>query len=110
MAKCVRELRSVALTNTSNQEAVRIDLSNCNGVSFQLNSLAATSGSMRVQRSNDGTNWEDVSGATKTLTNAATNVANTLEVSPIYSGFARLLVTLAAGGGTYTAIAFGKER
>ena len=107
MSKVIHKKDSKALTVSSDQEVIRLDVTNCNGASVQLNGIAGTSGSMKLQQSNDNTNWEDIPSATSTL---AANEANIINVSGLYTGHIRALVTLSAGAGTYTAFALGKER
>lgn len=107
MSKVVHKKTSVALTVSSNQVAAVLDITNCNGVSAQLNGIANTAGSMKLQRSNDNANWEDIPNATATL---GASVPKIIDVGPIYSGHVRLLVTLSGGAGTYDVYLLGKER
>ena len=107
MSKVVHKKSTKALTVSSDQVLDVLDVTNCNGVSVQLNGIAATSGSMKLQYSNDSTNWEDIPSATSTL---AANEANIINTPNIYTGFVRALVTLAAGAGTYSYFMLGKER
>ena len=107
MSKVIHKKDSKALTVSNDQEVIRLDVTNCNGASVQLNGIAGTAGSMKLQQSNDNTNWEDIASATSTL---AANEANIINVAGLYTGHIRALVTLSAGAGTYSVFALGKER
>lgn len=107
MSKVVHKKGTKALTVSSNQVIDSIDITNCNGVSVQLNGLSATAGSMKLQQSNDNTNWEDIASATSTL---AANEANIINVAGVYTGHVRAVVTLSDGAGTYSYFMLGKER
>ena len=106
MSKVTHKQATVALTIAANQQALTLDVTNCNGASVQLNGLASTAGSMKLQYSNDNTNWEDIPSATSTL---AASEANIINVSGLYTGHIRALVTLSGGAGTYSLFALGKE-
>jgi hypothetical protein len=110
MSKATHKNTTVALTVAANQVLGTLDITNCNGACVQLNSLAATAGSMKLQRSLDNTNWEDIASATKTLTASGVAVANTINISAEYSGHIRALVTLSGGAGDYDFFMLGKER
>ena len=108
MSKVVHEKDSQVLTVSTDQVLTKkIDITNCNGVSFQLNGITGTAGSAKLQQSLDGSNWEDIASATSTL---AANEANIINVSGLYTAFVRAVVTLSAGAGTYSYFFLGKER
>ena len=107
MSKVVHKKETVALTVSSNQVVGVLDITNCNGVSVQINGIAGTAGTMKLQRSNDNTNWEDISGATATL---GASVPKIIDIGPVYFGHVRALVTLSGGAGTYDVYFLGKER
>lgn len=102
-----KRVESIALTVSSNQVLGVLDVTNCNGASVQLNGIVGTAGSMKLQQSNDGTNWEDIASATSTL---AASEANIINVANLYTGHIRALVTLSAAAGNYNAFFLGKER
>lgn len=106
MSRVVRKKETVALTVSANQVLGTLDITNCNGVSVQLNGIVGTAGSMKLQQSNDGTNWEDIPSATSTL---AASEANIINASALYTGFVRALCTLSAGAGSYDVIFMAKE-
>lgn len=107
MSKAYHKKVTVTLTNTANQVVGALDITNCNGASVQMNTAAGASGSMKLQESNDNTNWADIASATATISGAAANIIN---VSARYTGHVRLLVTLSAGAGSYDVYFLGKER
>ena len=107
MSKVVHKKETVALTVSSNQVVGVLDITNCNGVSVQINGIAGTAGTIKLQRSNDNTNWEDISGATATL---GASVPKIIDIGPVYIGHVRALVTLSGGAGTYDVYFLGKER
>ena len=106
MSKVVHVKNTLNLIVATDQEVARIDVTNCNGVSAQLNGIAGTAGSMKLQQSNDNTNWVDIPSATATL---APTAANIISVPNIYTGHVRLLATLSGGAGEYNAFLLGKE-
>lgn len=107
MSKVTHKKGQVTLTVSADQLVDYIDVTNCNGVSVQLNGIVGTAGSMKLQQSNDNANWEDIPSATSTL---AASEANIINVSGLYTAHARALVTLSAGAGTYSYFILGKER
>ena len=107
MSKVVHKKGTVALTVSADQAIDNLDITNCNGFSIQLNGITGTAGTMKLQQSNDNTNWEDVPSATSTL---AANEANIINTPALYTGHIRALVTLSGGAGTYTYFMLGKER
>lgn len=107
MAKAVHKNGSVALTVSSNQVVDALDITNCNGASFQLNGIVGSAGSAKLQHSLDNQNWVDIPSATVTLTASAANIIN---ATGLYTGHIRALVTLSAGAGTYNYYFLGKER
>lgn len=107
MAKTTHKKGTVALTVSSNQLVDYIDITSCNGASVQLNGIAGTAGSMKLQHSNDGTNWLDIPSATLTLVASSANIINQ---SALYTAHVRLLVTLSGGAGSYNYYILGKER
>ena len=108
MAKVTHErIYAKPLAVAADQVAGKIDLTNCNGVSVQINGITGTAGSMKLQRSNDNTNWEDIPSATVTL---AANAPKIINVPDVYFAHVRILVTLSAGAGNYDIFALGKER
>lgn len=106
MSKVVHKQGEKSLTVFADQVLDYIDVTNCNGVSIQLNGIAGTAGSMKLQQSNDNNNWEDIPSATSTL---AANEANIINVSNVYTGHVRALVTLSAGAGAYKYFILAKE-
>jgi hypothetical protein len=107
MSKVVHKKGSIALTVSADQVIDNIDATNCNGVSIQLNGIAGTAGSMKLQYSNDNTNWQDIPSATATL---AANAANIINFAGLYAAHVRALVTLSGGAGTYNYYILAKER
>lgn len=106
MSKVSHKKDTVALTVATNQVLATFDITNCNGVAIQLNGIVGTVGSMKVQHSNDNTNWMDITSATLTLTASAANIINIVQ---LYTGHVRVLVTLSAGAGDYDYFFLGKE-
>ncbi|KHD88838.1 MAG: hypothetical protein OM95_06900 [Bdellovibrio sp. ArHS] len=106
MAKVIHKSFKKTLTVSSDQVIGQIDVTNCNGISVQINGITGTAGSMKLQRSNDNTNWEDIPSATVTL---AANSAKTINVPDLYSGHVQILVTLSAGAGEYNFYCLAKE-
>lgn len=106
MSKTSHKLITKTLAVAVDQVVGTFDATSCNGVSVQINGIAATAGSMKLQRSNDNTNWEDIPSATATL---AASVAKIIEVSQFYSAHVRIMVTLSGGAGDYTFFVLGKE-
>lgn len=96
---------TAALTVSADQVLGTFDISNCNGFSVQLNGIVGTTGSMKVQQSNDNTLWEDVPSATSTL---AASEANIINVTSLYTLHVRVLVTITAAAGNYSWIMVGK--
>lgn len=107
MSKVVHKKGTVALTVSADQVIDKLDITNCNGFSIQLNGITGTAGTMKLQQSNDNTNWEDVPSATSTL---AANEANIINTPALYTGHIRALVTLSGGAGNYNFFMLGKER
>lgn len=107
MSKVVHKKGTVALTVSADQVIDKLDITNCNGFSIQLNGITGTAGTMKLQQSNDNTNWEDVPSATSTL---AANEANIINAPALYTGHIRALVTLSGGAGNYNFFMLGKER
>jgi len=107
MSKCTHKKETVTLSVASNQVVGTLDVTNCNGASVQLNGLAGSAGSMKLQQSNDNTNWADIASATATISGVGPYIIN---VSALYTGHIRALVTLSGGAGSYTAYFLGKER
>jgi hypothetical protein len=108
MSKAVHEKGTQTLTVSSDQVLTqKIDITSCNGVSFQLNGISGTAGSAKLQHSLDGSNWEDITSATSTL---AASEANIINVSGLYSAHVRALVTLSGGAGSYSYFFLAKER
>ena len=83
MSKVVHKKGTVALTVSADQVIDKLDITNCNGFSIQLNGITGTAGTMKLQQSNDNTNWEDVPSATSTL---AANEANIINAPALYTG------------------------
>lgn len=107
MAKTTHKKGSVALVVAVDQLVDVLDVTNCNGASIQLNGIVGTTGTMKLQYSNDNTLWEDIPSATSTL---AASEANVINWPNLYTGHVRALVTLTAGAGTYDYFMLGKER
>ena len=107
MSKVVHKNGSIALAVSNDQVVDKVDITNYNGVSFQLNGIAGTAGSAKLQHSLDNSNWEDIASATSTL---AASEANIINVAGLYTGHVRALVTLSAGAGTYSYYFLAKER
>ena len=107
MSKAIHKKGTVALPLTTETLVDYIDCTNCNGVSFQLNGITGTAGTMKLQQSNDGSLWEDITSATSTL---AASEANIINVSGLYTGHVRALVTLSGGNGDYSYFILAKER
>ena len=107
MSKVVHKKGTVTLTVSADQVVDKLDITNCNGVSVQLNGITGTAGSMKLQQSNDNANWEDIPSATSTL---AANEANIINVAGLYTGHIRALVTLSGGAGSYDFFMLCKER
>lgn len=107
MSKVVHKPFIKTLAVAADQVVGVVDCTNCNGFSAQINGNATTAGSMKLQRSNDNTNWEDVPTATATL---AVNAAKLINIADVYWAHTRILVTLSAGAGSYTITALAKER
>lgn len=107
MSKAIHKKSAVALTVSVNQVIDNLDITNCNGVSFQINGIAGTAGSAKLQHSLDNQNWVDIPSATTTL---SPNAGNIINVAALYTGHVRALVTLSAGAGTYDYYFLGKER
>ena len=107
MSKVVHKKGEKTLTVSTDQVIDSLDITNCNGVSFQLNGIVGTAGSAKLQYSNDNSNWEDIPSATSTL---AANEANIINVAGLYVGHVRALVTLSGGAGSYSYFFLGKER
>lgn len=106
MSKSQGKVSKKTLAVATDQELIIIDMTQYNGIAVQLNGLAATSGSMKLQHSNDQKLWEDIPSATSTLTASEANIIN---ASNIYAGFVKVLVTLAAGPGEYAYSFLAKE-
>ena len=51
MSKVVHKNGSIALAVSSDQVVDKVDITNYNGVSFQLNGIAGTAGSAKLQHS-----------------------------------------------------------
>lgn len=107
MSKVVHKNGSKALTVAVDQILDTLDMTNSNGVSVQLNTIAGAAGTMKLQYSNDNSIWEDIPSATKTLT---ANAANVINWPALYTAHVRVLVTLSAGAGTYNYFMLCKER
>lgn len=106
MSRVVHKTGEIALAVATDQIVAVLDITNCNGVSVQLNGIASTAGSMKIQQSNDNQNWEDIPSATSTL---AASEANIINVANLYTGHVRVLVTLSGGAGTYKFFMLCKE-
>ena len=107
MSKVTHKKDTVTLTVSSNQVLATLDATNCNGVSIQVNPPVGASGTMKLQWSNDNTNWIDIASATATISSATPAI---IVKENFYAGHCRALVTLSAGAGAYTYYALGKER
>jgi hypothetical protein len=96
MARSEYKTKSYALTvSTQNLEA--FDITNYSGVSLSLIGPGTGAGSVKLQQSNDQTNWRDISGATDTVASGF----GLVNFHGLHSGFVRGVVTLSAGAGTY---------
>lgn len=107
MSKVVHKKDTVDLIVGANQLVAVLDITNCNGCSIQLNGIAGTAGSMKLQCSNDNTNWIDIASASVTLSASSANIIN---LAQLYTGHVRALVTLSGGAGSYDYFFLGKER
>lgn len=68
----------------------KIDITNFNGCGIQADLTGAGStGTIKVQASNNGTTWGDVSGATAVIAGAGTHFFN---IGSMYHSFLRLRV------------------
>lgn len=106
MSKCAAKIYDETLAvATTNLDAM--DVSMYNGVSVQINGIVGTAGSLKLQQSNDGVNWEDIASATVTL---AASVPKILTVAGIYTNLVRPVVTLSGGAGQYKILMLAKER
>ena len=107
MSKVVhKNKKQEALTVSTQILSEVLDCTNCNGVAFQINGIAATAGSAKLQHSLDGSNYADITGATVTLGASAAFIIN---VPSLYAGFVRASVTLSAGPGNYDYFFLAKE-
>ncbi len=107
MSKVVHKKGTIALSVASNQVVDTLDITNCNGVSVQLNGITGTAGSMQLQMSNDNSNWFNLGSALTLQSGALPNVINQ---SAVYTGHVRVLVTLSGGAGNYDYFMLAKER
>ncbi len=107
MSKVVHKKHTVTLAIAANQFAGSLDVTNCNGVSVQINGPAANNGQIKLQWSNDNTNWHDIAGATANINPGTSQLVN---VPNLYAAHVQALVTVTAGAGEYNLFFLGKER
>lgn len=93
---------TIALSTSYNSDS--FDMTNQNGASLQINKTGVGTGTAKIQESNDGVNWTDVSGATFTF--AAGAVSSIKTVTGVYSSLLRAVITETGGLGTM--VVFGK--
>lgn len=101
-----KQILAVPLIVAADQVVGTLDITSCNGVSVQVNPPALAAGSIKLQRSNDNTNWEDIPSATATL---AATAAKMINVADLYAGHVRIIATISAGPGEYNFFLLGKE-
>ncbi|HEY8272163.1 MAG TPA: hypothetical protein VIG33_14835 [Pseudobdellovibrionaceae bacterium] len=88
-------------------EAVTFDMANLTAVEFQVTTTGtATSGTYKIQKSNDGTHWVDIASATGAFTTATTLMTT---CTGVVASQVRLLWGLASGTVTYVMYIQGKE-
>lgn len=91
----------------TNGGAVVFEMANLTAAEFQLVTTGtATSGTCKIQKSNDGTNWHDIASATGSFTTATSIM---IPVSGVIAGQIRILFGTAGGTTTYVLTIQGKE-
>lgn len=103
----IQDAVTIAASGTSTSEAVDISWSDCWAVQWSW--TGTINGALKVQASIDGTNWEDISGATGTPAGSA---GAKLYPNTTLAGYTlvRSLYTASSGTGTLTTIFSSKER
>ncbi len=96
-----------SLANPSTTNFDPIDITNHVGVGVSVKSPAGITGTVKLQESNDGTNWVDISGASGSL---VANGAFFLHKSGLYSSLVRAQVAISGGStGNYDIVLIAKE-
>jgi hypothetical protein len=104
MARSIQKKITRALIVAADQALDSFDVTNYSGVCISAFFVGAT-GSMKLQRSNDGVNWVDIPSATMTF---AGNHA-LVDVTGIHAGFVRPVFTISGGPGDYLITYLAKD-
>lgn len=86
----------------------KLDITNFSGASFHaVLTGAGIAGTIKIQASNDGANWVDVSGASSVIAGPSSHLFN---ISLMYHAFLRCaVISTNANVATCNGIAIGKE-
>lgn len=95
---------SLSGAGTTNSSA--IDINNFSGFSCHVLPVGTLAGTVKLQASNDSTNWVDISGASQALAGSTPLAFN---LAAMYHGLFRIQIIATAGASTVTANVLAKE-
>jgi len=86
---------------------VEFDMTNLTAAEFQVTTVGtAVGGSYKIQKSNNGVGWIDISSATGSFTTATTLMTT---ITAVVASRVRLIWAITSGTVTYTVVIRGKE-
>lgn len=100
----IKDTAAAATTNHTGVKVRKIDLISC---AATVSSGSTPNITVKLQASDDNTNWVDISGASSTITSDTTDI---IEVADFASKWIRVVETVNSGSGDIKIILSGKER
>ena len=93
MARSIQQIRTKTLTVSNGQAGDFFDITNYSGACIAAFGTGVT-GTMKLQRSNDGTNWKDITSATDTFASGFAIV----DLAGVHAAFVRPVFDATAAG------------